>query len=68
MYSRPRTRIALARALSALPFVPTPGAIHGLSTRLTFLYNIVSFDTLHAWKLRLLRLLSQRLPAMLQAA
>lgn len=31
------------------------------------LYRIVSFDTLHVWKLGVLRLLAQRLPAMLSA-
>lgn len=64
---RPRSRVALARATSALPFVPALGAVHGLSTGTNALYSIVSFDALHVWKLGALRLLSQRLPAMLQA-
>lgn len=65
---RPRTRVALGRATSALPFAPVLGALHGLGTGRESLYRIVSFDTLHVWKLGVLRLLTQRLPAMLAAA
>lgn len=64
---RPRTRVALARATSALPFVPALGAVHGLSTGTLAMYDIISFDALHVWKLGVLRLLAQRLPSMLQA-
>eukprot|EP00170_Pyropia_yezoensis_P004359 contig_17838_g4372 len=64
---RPRTRVALGRAISALPFVPAMGMVHGLGTGNTSLYRIVSFDTLHVWKLGVLRLLTQRLPNMLAA-
>lgn len=64
---RPRTRVALGRATSALPFVPVLGALHGLGTGRESLYRIVSFDVLHVWKLGVLRLLTQRLPAMLEA-
>lgn len=65
---RPRTRVALGRAMSALPFVPALGAMHGLGTGRASLYRIVSFGTLHVWKLGVWRLLTQRLPAMLEAA
>lgn len=44
---RPRTRVELASTMSALPFVPFLGAIHGLGTGDVNLYRIVSFDTLH---------------------
>lgn len=64
---RPRTRVALGRATSALPFAPVLGALHGLGTGRESLYRIVSFDVLHVWKLGVLRLLAQRLPAMLAA-
>lgn len=65
---RPRTRVALARTMSALPFVPFLGAIHGLGTGAANLYRIVSFDTLHVWKLGVLRLMAKRLPKMLETA
>lgn len=48
--------------MSALPFVPFLGAIHGLGTGDPNLYRIVSFDTLHVWRPGVLRLLAQRLP------
>lgn len=64
---RPRTRRELSRTMSALPFAPALGAVHGLGTSSMSLYRIVSFDTLHVWKLGVLRLLAQRLPAMLSA-
>lgn len=60
-------RAALAASMSALPFVPALGAVHGLATGAANLYNIVCFDTLHVWKLGVLRLMAQRLPVMLQA-
>lgn len=64
---RPRTRRELSRTMSALPFAPALGAVRGLGTGSMSLYRIVSFDTLHVWKLGVLRLLAQRLPAMLSA-
>lgn len=64
---RPRVRAGLASSMSALPFVPTLGAVHGLGTGAARLYDIVSFDTLHVWKLGLLRTLAQGLPSMFEA-
>lgn len=64
---RPHVRDMLGASTSALPFVPALGAVHGLSTGAASLYRIVSFDTLHVWKLGVLRLMAQRLPLMLQA-
>lgn len=64
---RPRVRVALANDCSALPFVPVLGAVHGLGTGSARLYDVVSFDTLHVWKLGVLRTLAQDLPAMLAA-
>lgn len=52
--------------MSALPFVPFLGAIHGLGTGDPNLYRIVSFDTLQVWRPAVLRLLAQRLPEMLR--
>jgi len=65
--SRPSRRRDLGREHSALPFVPALGAVHGLATRPYNLYRIVSFDLLHVWKLGILSLLAQRLPAVLQS-
>lgn len=48
--------------------MPVLGALHGLGTGRESLYRVVSFDVLHVWKLGVLRLLAQRLPAMLEAA
>lgn len=64
---RPRTRVALGRAISALPFLPALGAVHGLGTGSESLYRVVSFDTLHVWKLGVLRLLAQRLQSLMEA-
>lgn len=64
---RPRVRVALANDCSALPFVHVLGAVHGLGTGSARLYDVVSFDTLHVWKLGVLRTLAQDLPAMLAA-
>jgi len=64
---RPSRRRLLGEQHSALPFVPVLGAVHGLGTRGTSLYRIVSFDVLHVWKLGVLRLLAQRLPAVLNS-
>jgi len=60
---RPSRRRALGAEHSALAFVPALGAIHGLGTGATNLYRVVSFDVLHVWKLGILRMLAQRLPA-----
>jgi len=64
---RPGRRRALGQEHSALAFVPALGAVHGLSTGSRFLYQIVSFDLHHLWKLGILRLLAQRLPGFLTA-
>jgi len=64
---RAARRRALGQEHSALAFVPALGAVHGLSTGSRSLYRIASFDLLHVWKLGVLRLLAQRLPAFLTA-
>lgn len=64
---RPRVRVALASSMTALPFVPVLGAVHVLWTGQARLYDMVSLDTLHVWKLGVLRTLAQGLPGMLQA-
>ena len=60
-------RKAIGDANIALAFVPILGALHGLSTGGCNLYNILSFDVLHVWKLGVLRMLAQRLPAFLKS-
>jgi len=62
---RPSRRRLLAQEHSALAFVPALGAVHGLGTGAHNLYRVVTFDLLHVWKLGILRLLAQRLPAVL---
>lgn len=57
----------LAKAHSALAFVPALGAMHGLSTGNMNFFNVVSFDLLHVWKLGVLRTLAQRIPGFLKA-
>jgi len=64
---RPSRRRHLAQEHSALVFVPALGAVPGLGTGANNLYRIVCFDLLHVWKLGILRLLAQRLPAVLTA-
>jgi len=64
---RASRRRALGNEHSALAFVPALGAVHGLGTRAANLYRIVSFDVLHVWKLGILRMLAQRLPAVLRS-
>jgi len=64
---RPVLRKVIGDAHSALAFVPVLGAMNGLSTGGCNLYNIVSFDVLHVWKLGVLRMLAQRLPAFLES-
>jgi len=63
---RPSRRRGLREEHSALAFAPPLGAIHGLTTGATNLYRIASFDVLHVWKLGILRMLAQRLPAVLE--
>jgi len=64
---RASRRRALGRDHSALAFAPALGAVHGLGTAPYNLYRAVSFDLLHVWKLGILRLLAQRLPAVMRA-
>jgi len=64
---RPSLRKAIGDAPIALAFVPILGALHGLSTGGCKMYNIASFDVLHVWKLSVLRMLAQRLPAFLES-
>jgi len=64
---RASRRRTLGREHSALAFAPALGAVHGLGTAPYNLYRVVSFDLLHVWKLGILRLLAQRLPAVMRA-
>jgi len=64
---RASRRRALGREHSALAFAPALGAVHGLGTVPYNLYRVVSFDLLHVWKLGILRLLAQHLPAVMRA-
>jgi len=64
---RASRRRTLGREHSALAFAPALGALHGLGTAPYNLYRVVSFDLLHVWKLGILRLLAQRLPAVMRA-
>jgi len=50
------------REHSALAFAPALAAIHGLGTGDLKLYDIVSMDLLHVWKLGILRNLGSRFP------
>eukprot|EP00170_Pyropia_yezoensis_P000729 contig_3425_g730 len=52
---------------SATPFVPIPGAVHGLGTGTMALYKIISFDSLHIVKLGMLRDLGAKIPQLLAA-
>jgi len=63
---RPSRRRVLGEDYSALAFAPPLDAIHGLGTGALNLYPIASFDVLHVWKLGILRMLAQRLPAVLR--
>lgn len=60
-------RTVLRDTTSALPLVPALGAVHGLCTGAANLYRIVSFDSLHVWKLGIFCLMARRLPMMLTA-
>lgn len=64
---RASLRAPLAKAHSALPFVPVLGSVHGLSTGNMNYFRVLSFDLLHVWKLGVLRTLAQRLPGFLRA-
>jgi len=65
---RPSLRKPLAVEHSALAFVPALGAVWGLATDNKQLFNIISFDLLHVWKLGVVRMVAQRFPSFLHAA
>ena len=65
---RPSLRGHLRTEHSALAFVPAVGAIWGLATDNKRLYDIISFDLLHMWKLGIVRMLAQRFPSFLRVA
>ena len=65
---RPSLRNHLRVAHSALAFVPAIGAVWGLATDNKRLYDIISFDLLHVWKLGIVRMIAQRFPAFLRVA
>lgn len=64
---RASLRGPLALAHSALAFVPALGAVHGLSTGNLNYFRVITFDLLHVWKLGILRMMAQRLPAFLKS-
>jgi len=63
---RPSLRNQLRVEHSALAFVPAIGAVWGLATDSKQLYNIISFDLLHVWKLGVVRMVAQRFPSFLR--
>jgi len=65
---RPSLRNQLKNEHSALAFVPAIGAIWGLATDSKQLYNIISLDLLHVWKLGVVRMVAQRFPSFLRVA
>ena len=65
---RPSLRDHLRIEHSALAFVPAIGAVWGLATDSKQLYNIISFDLLHVWKLGVVRMVAQRFPSFLRVA
>lgn len=64
----PSLRNHLKTQHSALAFVPAVGAVWGLATDSKNLYNIISFDLLHVWKLGVVRMVAQRFPSFLRVA
>jgi len=65
---RPSLRNALRSGYSALAFLPAVAAVWGLATDKKRLYDIISFDLLHVWKLGVVRIVAQRFPSFLRAA
>jgi len=65
---RPFLRDQLRMEHSALAFVPAIGAVWGLATDNKQLYNIISFDLLHVWKVGVVRMVAQRFPSFLRVA
>lgn len=64
---RASLRGPLTLAHSALAFVPALGAMHGLTTGSMNFARVITFDLLHVWKLGILGLVAQRLPAFLKS-
>jgi len=65
---RPSLRTLLRTEHSSLAFVPALGAVWGLVTDDKRLFDIISFDLLHVWKLGVVRMVAQRLPSFLRVA
>jgi len=65
---RPSLRKSLGTEHSALAFVPALGAVWGLATDNKQLFDIISFDLLHVWKLGVVRMVAQRFPSFLRVA
>jgi len=65
---RPSLRHQLRATHSALAFVPAVGAVWGLATENKRLYDIISFDVLHVWKIGVVRTVAQRFPTSLSIA
>ena len=63
---RPSLRKPLGAEYSALAFVPALAAVWGLATDNKQLFNIISFDVLHVWKLGVVRMVAQRFPSFLR--
>jgi len=65
---RPSLRKQLSVEHSALAFVPALGAVCGLATDNKQLFDVISFDVLHVWKLGVVRMVAQRFPSFLRVA
>lgn len=65
---RPSLRKQLGAEHSALAFVPAIAAVWGLATDNQQLFDIISFDVLHVWKLGDVRMVAQRFPSFLRVA
>ena len=63
---RPSLRKQLGLEHSALAFVPVLGAVWGLATDNKQLFDVISFDLLHVWKLGVVRMVAQRFPSFLR--
>jgi len=65
---RPSLRKQLGAEHSALAFVPVIAAVWGTATDNQQLFDIISFDVLHVWKLGVVRMVAQRFPSFLLVA
>jgi len=63
---RPSLRNLLRTEHSSLAFVPALAAVWGLANDNKRLFDIISFDLLHVWKLGVVRMVAQRLPSFLR--